>query len=93
MTLNESNFQAAIADTILVHFTASWSYPCQSLREDLQNIGVVVGEVDVDSEAGLVDQYDVKGIPTLILFRNSEELGRIMPESLTDVQTLLENLE
>ena len=53
--------------------------PRQVISALKQNIGkVIVGKVDVDQEPELAREYGVMSIPTLIIFRDGAEVGRLV---------------
>jgi thioredoxin 1 len=67
--------------TTLVEFSATWCGYCQQMKNTLNSIsdkleGVNVQIVDVDEEMDLAKQYKVRSLPTLILFKDGEEVDR-----------------
>ena len=70
--------------TVLVDFSATWCGPCKAmgpvvdeLAEELQG-KVVVGKLDVDESPNTAMQYDVRGVPTLGVFRNGQLVDRLV---------------
>ncbi len=67
---------------VLVLFSAQWAAPCKNLRRDLSQIAerkvgeLVLAEMDMDVNQ-TPSQYSVRDIPTCVLFKNGEEVGRI----------------
>lgn len=67
---------------VLVDFYADWCGPCKlvaPLMDDLAQAHtgrLLVVKVDTDHAQGVAQRYGVRGIPTLILFRNGAEAGR-----------------
>lgn len=67
---------------VLVDFFATWCGPCKSLAPILKEVKDELGEtvsiikIDVDKNEQLAAQYQVRGVPTMILFQNGKQLWR-----------------
>ena len=67
---------------VLVDFFATWCGPCQMLAPILQEVKANLGErisiikIDVDKNQAVAAQYQVRGVPTMILFQNGKQLWR-----------------
>jgi thioredoxin 1 len=67
---------------VLVDFFATWCGPCQMLAPILKDVKTNLGErisiikIDVDKNQAVAAQYQVRGVPTMILFQNGKQLWR-----------------
>ena len=84
---------------VLVDFWAAWCGPCMMQGPVLEEIaneydGIKVGKINIDEEQELAMRYGVMSIPTVIFFKNGEEINRqvglLPPAAFTSI--LEENL-
>jgi thioredoxin 1 len=67
---------------VLVDFFATWCGPCQMLAPILTEVKTNLGErisiikIDVDKNQAVAAQYQIRGVPTMILFQNGKQLWR-----------------
>jgi thioredoxin 1 len=67
---------------ILVDFFATWCGPCQALMPILKQVKDQLGDqikivkIDVDKNQNTATQWQVRGVPTLILFKNGKQVWR-----------------
>jgi len=67
---------------VLVDFYADWCGPCQMQAPILKEVSAEVGKrariikIDVDKNPGVAQQYQVRGVPTLILFKKGQPVWR-----------------
>jgi thioredoxin 1 len=84
--VNEENFQSEVLESpqpVLVDFTAVWCGPCKMLDPVVKELAqewagkVKVVKLDVDHNASIAMQYQVMGVPTLMLFRDGQVKERL----------------
>ena len=67
---------------VMVDFFADWCGPCKSLAPILKDVKSDLGDsikvikIDVDKNQALATQYQVRGVPTMILFKNGKQVWR-----------------
>ena len=79
-----SNFDTIIQSEkpVLVDFFATWCGPCKMLSPILREVKDSLGDtvsiikIDVDKNQQIASQYQVRGVPTMILFQNGKQLWR-----------------
>ena len=81
---NKEGFDKALASgqLLMVDFWADWCGPCKMLAPVIEGLGdeyegkAVIGKINVDEEQELAIRYGVMSIPTVIFFKDGEEVAR-----------------
>jgi thioredoxin 1 len=81
LTLMDSNFDTEVLKSdmpVLVDFWAEWCGPCKMMAPTVDAVAteyagkLKVGKLDVDSNGGTAMRYNIRGIPTLLLFKGGQ---------------------
>ena len=83
--LTEQNFNQQIKKgVVLVDFWASWCAPCKMMAPVLNELAdnlkgnKTVGKLDVEKYQAIAAKYKIRGIPTMILFQEGQEINRFV---------------
>lgn len=81
--ISESEMKADLASgqLVLVKFGAQWCGPCKEVDKELAKLAerdqdLKIINVDIDSNQALAEEYNVSGIPHMLLIRNSQVLDQ-----------------
>ena len=85
--LNEQTFNEAISTAdvpILVDFWAPWCGPCKAIAPILEELAgeldgkVLISKVNVDENGTIAAKYNIRAIPTLLLFTGGELIDQFV---------------
>jgi thioredoxin 1 len=85
--VNDDNFDRAVLQSdrpVLVDFWAEWCGPCRALAPTVEAVATDwadrarVVKLNVDQSPLMTERYGVRAIPTLILFKDGEEIARLL---------------
>ena len=63
----------------VLKFSASWCQPCKMLSKTIEGMTIEtpIEEVDIDDNQELAVEYKVRGVPTLVMLDDGQEVKRI----------------
>ncbi len=100
--LNESNFQDEVIHSsipVLIDMWAPWCMPCRMVAPAVEKIAkdnadkLKVCKLNVDDNQNIAVNYNIQGIPALLIFKDGKEVDRIVgavpPQA---IQSKLDNI-
>ena len=84
LKLTDAEFENQVINSkkpILVDYWAEWCGPCKMIAPILEDVSsemsdkVLIGKLNVDENSQTPPKYGIRGIPTLMLFKDGEVVG------------------
>ncbi|AKJ05484.1 MAG TPA: thioredoxin [Archangium sp.] len=87
MNIGDAEFDKEVLKSdqpVLVDFWATWCAPCRAIAPAIEELAtqykgkVKVAKIDIDNNQQVAEQYGIRSIPTLLIFKNGAVAGTIV---------------
>lgn len=99
--LNDAQFDLVVRDAgvpLVVDFYADWCAPCKAMAPALDEVAldnpgeILVAKIDTDRNQNIATRFNIRGIPTLIVFENGlEKIRRSGAMGREEIEALCRN--
>jgi thioredoxin 1 len=94
VTLEDGTFDNEVLKSeipVLVDFWATWCGPCKAIAPVVEQIAVdfkgkvKVGKMDIDKHQGVAQKYNIRSIPTLLVFKGGKVIDTVIGADRTRI--------
>ena len=87
VVVGDSSFKSEVIESntpVLVDFWATWCAPCRAIAPALEDLAtqykgkVKIAKLDVDENQGVAQQYGIRSIPTLLMFKGGKVVEQLV---------------
>jgi thioredoxin 1 len=87
LEVTDDNFEADVLKSsvpVLIDFWAVWCAPCRAISPHVDALAtqyegkIKVGKCDIDANPQVPSRYDVRSIPTLLMFKDGQVVGQVV---------------
>ena len=99
MALSDDNFDEEVlqeSKPVLVDFWAAWCAPCRMIAPVIDEIAqtygtkIKVAKFDVDNNSKVPNQYGIRSIPTVLLFKDGQVAEQVIGANAAEIKKIVE---